>query len=95
MEIFSKFKLLEEKSEERALVYLYESIIELSTEEIEKFLESVDKSLLTSDSIVHILNAISPKKNEIKNLSSFVDMCKEKLIELEGEKVAEDLMKVL
>jgi hypothetical protein len=93
--IFNKFKILEQKSEEQALVYLYTTLIDLTTQQSESFLDSIDNDLLTSDSIVHILNALSPKKNEIKNWDKFVKIAEGKLIELVGLKESKDLMGVI
>jgi len=85
-EIFSNFIKLEQESEERSLVYLYESLIDLKdSNDCDIFLESVKPELLTSDSIVHILNSMSWRKN-LKNWDNFVSISEKRLLELVGEK---------
>ena len=97
-EIFSNYLIIweAEQSDEHALVYLFESLIDLKDPKMcELFLDTVQEDFLSSDAIVHILNALSPKKEKIKNWDSFVSMCEKKLIELEGKELAMTLLNIL
>jgi hypothetical protein len=96
--IFSNYLyILKNESSERALVYLYTSLIAIldDIKSCDLFLECIKDDLLSVDAIVHILNALSPNKNQLRNWNSFVDKCEKKLIELEGPENAKDLLGVI
>ena len=95
-EIFPNYVSLLKKSEEEALVYLYESLIKLlnTPSECEIFLETISTEHLSTNCITHVLNALAPRREEIKNWNPFYQFCKGKLISLMGEEKTLDLLKV-
>lgn len=93
--IFLNYLNLKSVSEESSLVYLYTTLIKLDEKQCEEFLDSIKIRLLSTDAIVHIFNAISPKKDKIKNWKIFVELATQKLILTEGEEVTNDLLKVI
>lgn len=96
--IFSNYIfILKYDSSERALVYLYTSLINIlnDVDRCETFINSINEDLLSVDAIVHIINALSPSKLKIKNWNSFISKAAEKLIEIEGEDNALNLLKVI
>lgn len=95
MTVFDTYLKRYKSSEEDALVYLYSSLIEMKDEDCEVFLNSVPMEKTNTDSIVHILNALSPRKMIISNWNEYVSKFKIKLIELEGEELTKELMKVI
>lgn len=96
MNVFETYLDINKNSEEDALVYLYKSLIEFETiEECEEFLKNVPIESTNTDSIVHILNALSPRKHLISNWDEYVLKFKNRLIELEGEESIDNLMTVI
>ncbi len=98
LSIFPNYlSIVENDSTEQALVYLYISLIDLLKDSIscESFIDSIHKELLSIDAIVHILNALSPIKDKIRNWSSFVLKAEKIIIEQEGKETADDLLKVI
>ncbi len=96
--IFSTYlAILEQESAEKALVYLYTSLIALlrDSNSCELFLASINEDLLSVDAIVHILNALSPIKEKIQNWDYFVRVSERRLTEMEGEVNAKDLLGVI
>jgi len=93
--IFDKFLILEQKSEEESLVYLYESLIYCDIIDCEIFIDSIIEDYLSSDAIVHTLNALSIRKKEIYNWEKFLEKSTKRLIDLEGEKTTKTLLEVI
>lgn len=94
-DIFDTYLKRYKSSEEDALVYLYSSLIELEDNQCEIFLNSVPMEKTDTDSIVHILNALSPRKEIISNWDEYVSKFRVRLIELEGEESINELMSVI
>lgn len=82
-------------SEEEKLLNLYKKCIKFTTKESFQYLQQLDIENLSVDEIVHIWNALSPKKKGIGNWKNFIVMSKNRMIELVGEKETENLMKVI
>jgi hypothetical protein len=80
---------------EDKLVYLYKKCINFTIDEASSYLEDLYVDELSTDEIVHMLNALSPRKKDIKGWGNFVEMCKKRLIFLEGKESSEDLMIVI
>jgi hypothetical protein len=95
--ILLNFYEISNASEEKSLVYLYESLVyeQKNPEFCDKFLIDVMKSPLTTNMVVHILNVLSPLKNDIPIWNDFVKMSHQFLIDQEGEENAKKLLKVI
>ena len=95
--ILLQFKIIELESEEAALSYLFESLIDMlnNIEACEEFLQTAKNEVLSTDAMVHILNALSPVKTKIGCWDEFVQDTFKKLTKNEGETNAKDLLKVI
>lgn len=60
-----------------------------------RFLILISSAKLSSDVIVHVLNVLSPKKEELKFWNEFVAISKKRLEETQGEEIAKQLMSVI
>lgn len=85
----------EEVNKEEYLVTLYKKCIKLTTKESFQYLQQLDIENLSVDEIVHIWNALSPKKRGIKNWKNFIEISKNRMIELIGEDETKNLMGVI
>ena len=89
--------LLEKNKLENALVHLY---MELNhnidnPDNLNNFLMYVMDKPLNSDVIVHILNAVSPRKLKLSNWDEFVSTSTSRLNELVGSELTQRLLKVI
>jgi len=82
-------------NEEEKLVELYKKCIDFNVEESFTYLENINVEELTVSEIVHIWNAISPKKKDITNWDNFVEISKNRMIKEVGEEMTENLMGVI
>lgn len=84
-------------NDENKLVDLYKRFIYIAGDykKCEEFLENIPEEYLNTDAIVHILNALSIHKNNIRNWSDFVILSEKILTEEHGEEIAKDLLKVI
>jgi len=92
--------LLDSGSLEKALVDLYmtlndEAHIYKNYDNCNKFLKHLSSQILITDILVHVLNALSPIKQELSNWDEFVTLCKNFFIETEGEEKAKQLLNVI
>lgn len=95
--IFPHFKHLEAQSEERALVYLYTTLITLSPAGADCFLDEAlaAPGTWSTDFIVHSLNALSPHKEQLMHWGAFVLLGELQLLTLVGIEDTNTLMKVI
>jgi hypothetical protein len=82
-------------NKEEDLVTLYKKCIKFTTKESFQYLQNLDIENLSVDEIVHIWNALSPKKRGIKNWENFIELSKNRMIELVGEEETKNLMGVI
>ena len=101
MIVYSNYLWIKEKeNKERSLVYLYNCLIDFNEKQCELFLDNIMDEYLEQfskdiNAIVHVLNAISPKKNNIKNWEKFVSIIKKKSIEIYGEDETNEFLTVI
>jgi hypothetical protein len=94
--IFDGYLRINRYHHEGALVYLYENLVDIQKDpqQCSDFLNTVKMEAIDSDAIVHILNALSPNKENIPNWNHFETKAHQRLTKLVGEEKAKDLMKV-
>lgn len=92
-------KILDYGKKQPAIGFLYETLIDNldNTSNCNSFLDyCISQSLiLTSDTIVHILNALLSIKDKLDNWNDFKVYCKAQLLKTVGEKRTEQLMSVI
>lgn len=79
IEIYKEYlRLLENRSSESSLVFLYMELNKILKDPIicDSFLLVVSNEILSTDAATHILNALSPIKDELKYWSLFVSRVK-------------------
>jgi len=100
-DLWTEAKSLLDKGEKDSAHYLiFESLWNETFEKknyknCDEFIKYVIKEDIDSFMIVHILNVLSPKKEEFSYWNEFVEKCTEKLIEQTGEEYTKDLLKVI
>ena len=91
--------LIDEGELDNANYHLYESLLNLLIEDeittCDNLLKYVMDKDLSTTMLVHFLNPLSVKKLELSNWDEFVDKATKEFKEKRGDKIAEELLKVI